>query len=100
MGNALEEISREIPPSDKLSLHCTVQPHATRGQTMLLDYDGLRAKGITFSREHLWRLVRAGRFPAPVKLSGDPLGRNAWDEAEIDQHIADRKAERTGGRAA
>jgi len=67
---------------------------------MLIDYEGLRRKGITFSRIHLWRLVRAGRFPAPIKPSGDPNGRNAWDEAEIDQHIADRKAERSGGQAA
>jgi predicted DNA-binding transcriptional regulator AlpA len=34
-----------------------------------------------------------------MKLSGDPNGRNAWDETEIDQHIANRKAERSGGQA-
>ena len=61
---------------------------------MLLDYEGLRAKGIHLSRVQLWRLVRAGKFPAPLKLSGDVNGRNAWDEGEIDAHIANRKAER------
>jgi prophage regulatory protein len=66
---------------------------------MLLDYEGLRAKGIHLSRVQLWRLVRAGKFPQPIKLSGDPNGRNAWDETEIDQHIANRKAERSGGQA-
>jgi prophage regulatory protein len=66
---------------------------------MLLDYEGLKGKGINYSRVHLWRLIRAGRFPAPMKLSGDPNGRNAWDETEIDQHIANRKAERSGGQA-
>ena len=58
----------------------------------LIDYDGLKAKGINYSRVHLWRLVKAGRFPKPVKL-GDG-GRNAWVEEEIEELIAARMAER------
>lgn len=57
----------------------------------LLDDAGLRAKGIKFSRAHRHRLIRAGKFPKPVKLG---LGTNGWVEAEIDQWIADRIAER------
>jgi prophage regulatory protein len=58
----------------------------------LIDYDGLKAKGINYSRVHLWRLVKAGRFPKPVKL-GDGA-RNTWVEEEIEELIAARMAER------
>jgi len=51
----------------------------------LIDEDGLRARGIKFSRQHRHRLIQAGRFPRPVKLGGNT---NAWVEAEIDEHIA------------
>ena len=58
----------------------------------LLDDEGLRAKGFGYSRAHLWRLVKAGRFPKPVKLG---LGsRNAWVEQEIDSFIESKIAER------
>jgi prophage regulatory protein len=58
----------------------------------LIDYDGLKAKGISYSRVHLWRLVKAGYFPKPIKL-GDGA-RNAWVEEEIDALIAERMAAR------
>jgi prophage regulatory protein len=57
----------------------------------LIDYSGLRAKGITFSKTHLWRLVKAAKFPKPVKLGE---GRNAWVESEIDRYIAQKVADR------
>lgn len=58
----------------------------------LLDYDGLKAKGFGYSRTHIWRLVKKGHFPRPVKL-GDGA-RNAWVEEEIDAFIAAKVAER------
>ena len=57
----------------------------------LLDHEGLRAKGITYSRAQLWRLVKAGRFPGPIKIGAQ---RNAWVESEIDSWIEDRIAAR------
>jgi prophage regulatory protein len=58
----------------------------------LLDYEGLNAKGFRYSRAHLWRLIKAGRFPRPIKLG---LGsRNAWIEQEIDAFIESKVAER------
>jgi prophage regulatory protein len=57
----------------------------------LLDLEGLREKGIPFTRQHISRLVRGKRFPAPVKV-GDNT--NAWPEPEIDQYIKDRIAQR------
>lgn len=57
----------------------------------LLDHDGLKKKGICYSRTHLWRLVSGGKFPAPIKIGE---GRNAWVESEIDQFISERMAAR------
>jgi prophage regulatory protein len=48
-------------------------------------------KGIPFSRAHLHRLIKAGKFPRPVKL-GD--NRNAFVEIEVDQYLANRIARR------
>ena len=56
----------------------------------LLDLDGLAAKGIQFSDTHIWRLVRAGDFPKPLKIGN----RNHWVETEIDRYIADKLAQR------
>jgi prophage regulatory protein len=48
-------------------------------------------KGISFHRSHLFKLVRAGRFPKPVKIGEN---RNAWVEAEVDAWIKGRIAAR------
>jgi predicted DNA-binding transcriptional regulator AlpA len=42
-------------------------------------------KGISYSKSHLWRLTRVGKFPAPVKL-GD--NRNAYVESEVARDTA------------
>jgi predicted DNA-binding transcriptional regulator AlpA len=64
----------------------------------LLDHAGLTAKGVVpTSREQRWRLVKAGRFPKPIKIGK----RSVWVEAEIDKWIAERIAERdAAGKAA
>jgi prophage regulatory protein len=61
----------------------------------LLDYDGLAERGIKFSDTHIWRLIRAGDFPKPLKIGN----RNHWAEAEIDRYI-ERKLTERDGRAA
>jgi prophage regulatory protein len=50
----------------------------------MLDLSDLREKGIKFSRQHLNRLIKAGKFPAPVKLSSR---RNAWPDTDIDKYL-------------
>jgi predicted DNA-binding transcriptional regulator AlpA len=68
-----------------------------RGVTMrhLLSFPELKSrKGINYSRQHIARLVRAKRFPQPVKLSGSPTGANSWFDDEIDEHLERRAAER------
>ncbi len=57
----------------------------------VLNDDGLRAKGIDYSRPQLWRLEKAKKFPKRIRLG---LNRIAWVEFEIDQYLLDRIAER------
>ncbi len=48
-------------------------------------------KGIAYTRVHLSRLVKAGKFPQPIQLGAN---RVAWDEAEIDAHLSELAARR------
>lgn len=57
----------------------------------LLAFPDLKAKGIPFTRQHLHRLIKGGRFPAPLKLGE---GTNRWLEHEVDQWLVDRAMER------
>jgi prophage regulatory protein len=60
----------------------------------ILCYDELKPlKGIDYSRAHLWRLEKAGKFPVRVRL-GD--SKHGWVDSEIDDWIASRMAERKG----
>jgi prophage regulatory protein len=51
----------------------------------------LDEKGITYSRAHLYRLIRAKKFPVPVRL-GD--NRIAFVESEVDAWLEAKVAER------
>jgi prophage regulatory protein len=50
----------------------------------LIPYTALKGKGVPYSKPHLWRLERAGKFPKRV-----PIGpsRYAYVEAEVDAHV-------------
>lgn len=50
----------------------------------LIRHDDLKSKGICYSKPHLWRLERAGKFPKRV-----PIGANryAYVAAEIDAYV-------------
>jgi prophage regulatory protein len=54
----------------------------------LLGWEDLRAKGITYSDVHVWRLVKADKFPSAVSLG--PGTRKLWRAADIDEWIRDR----------
>lgn len=60
-------------------------------QVSLIQFDGLKAKGINFSKVHLCRLERRGEFPRHVQLSAK---RVAWVESEIDAWVNERIAAR------
>ena len=57
----------------------------------LLSLSDLNAKGIPFCGDHLRRLAKQNKFPAPLKLS---TNRNAWLASEIEQWLEARAAER------
>jgi prophage regulatory protein len=56
-----------------------------------IGYRDFKSKGIPWSRMHVFRKIRQGQFPKPVKLGAQT---NAWPESEIDQWLADRVAQR------
>ena len=58
----------------------------------MLSYRDLKPeKGIPYSEEWLRELGKAGKFPKPVPLGGK---RVAFIEAEVDQWLRDKAAER------
>ena len=44
-------------------------------------------KGIPYHPEHIMRLVRQGKFPAPFRLHDSPNSRVVWLEEDIDAYI-------------
>jgi prophage regulatory protein len=61
---------------------------------VLIPYRDLKARGIPYSKPHLWRLERAGKFPKRV-----PIGpaRYAYIESEIDAYVDALIAARDAG---
>jgi prophage regulatory protein len=57
----------------------------------LISTDDLRPKGIPYSKPHLWRLEKAGKFPKRVPIGAS---RYAYVEAEIDKWVEDRVRDR------
>ena len=59
----------------------------------LIAFPALSDKGISFSRMHIYRLMKSGEFPKTV-----PVGKNrvAWLESELDAWIESRVAQRDG----
>jgi prophage regulatory protein len=58
---------------------------------VLLSADDLWAMGVRYSKVQLWKQVKAGLFPAPIKVS---TNRNAWVRDEVLAWIEARMAER------
>ena len=57
----------------------------------LLCFNQLREMGVTFSREHLWRLESKNLFPRRIYLSPQKI---AWFEDEIFEWLDRKAAER------
>lgn len=66
----------------------TVQDIAT---PVLIDWNGLRARGITLSRPSIYRLMAANKFPKQVKQGERKI---AWVASEIDEFINSAIAKR------
>ena len=58
----------------------------------LLSFSDLEARGHPHTRQHTMRLVRAGKFPAPVRIEGSR--RVAWNEEEVNTHYERLEAQR------
>lgn len=64
----------------------------------ILSFPELKSeKGIRFCRMHIHRLVKAGKFPQPIKL-GEAT--NGWLESEVDAWIKGLADARGQGEAA
>jgi prophage regulatory protein len=70
-----------------------IRPMAPR----LIPYEDLRAKCIRYSKPHLWRLEKAGKFPKRVPVGASRYG---YVEDEVDAWISARIAARDEAKAA
>jgi prophage regulatory protein len=50
----------------------------------LIPYTALKGKGVPYSKPHLWRLERAGKFPKRVPIGASRYG---YVESEIDAYL-------------
>ena len=62
-----------------------------QGGSRVVVYEQLASMGIIYSRVHIDRLERAGKFPRHINLS---VNRIAWAMPEIESWLAGRVAER------
>jgi prophage regulatory protein len=70
-------------------------PIGDRQMAVLIPHIALAAKGIAYSKPHLWRLEKAGKFPKRVMVGA---GRYGYVESEIDGYIDQKIAERDTGK--
>ena len=64
----------------------------------LLSFAELKTvKGVPYSRPHLYRLIKAGKFPTPIKIGENRVG---FSDSEIDAHLEALAAERDKPEAA
>jgi prophage regulatory protein len=68
--------------------------HPEIARRQFLTFADLKARGIPFTRMHLRRLGRAGKFPRPVNLGANTV---VWFASEIDAHIERLAAARKVG---
>jgi prophage regulatory protein len=91
MGNVIS-IPTVGPPGAALAGAAASQ-EKQRSHIRFIRFAQLRSsKGIPFSRVHIGRLERAGRFPKRVRLGANTV---AWREDEIDAWSAARSEERS-----
>ena len=64
---------------------------------MLINYRKLRSLDVPYSKSTVERLVKEGKFPAPVKFNG-PKSRNFWDEQQVIDYVASLKATSTASK--
>jgi len=77
-----ETLENKAPRRQPVSQNVSIQ---TCPASRLLSYSQLKPlKGISYSRQHLYRLEKAGEFPRRFQLTPGKNGRKFWWENEID----------------
>jgi prophage regulatory protein len=66
---------------------CESQTGDSQMAARLIPYEALKAKCIMYSKPHLWRLEKAGKFPKRVPVGASRYG---YVEAEVDAWIGAR----------
>jgi predicted DNA-binding transcriptional regulator AlpA len=84
-----QEPSMQSANNVERSTRAPLLPDETRGKELLAFAD-LRLLGISYSRAHIYRLIKAGKFPRPVRL-GD--NRIAFAREKIAAYIEAIKAQ-------
>ena len=68
-----------------------MQLHESSKQSVRDGWQALREPAVCatcgLSKSQLWRLIKRGRFPKPVKISERC---NAWDSRQIDAWLAEK----------
>lgn len=66
------------------------KPQPAKPSKRVLDYEGLRAKGVHYHPNHLRRLWQRGDFPKPFNISKRKI---AWWEDAIDAWLVSKSTE-------
>jgi prophage regulatory protein len=61
---------------------------------VVLSYADLKKRGIKFTKQHISKLVRSRKFPAPIKFGSGQGAGNYWVESEIDEYLESLMAAR------
>lgn len=69
-----------------------VNPPELVSQQELLGFADLKTIGIPYSREHIWRLIKAKKFPPPVKFGDGANCRCFFPRSEISKWIERKRA--------
>lgn len=52
-------------------------------EQVVVDWKGLKALGVPYSRAHIWRMMDAGRFPRAFKLGSHRNAHPVWWLSDI-----------------
>lgn len=61
----------------------------------VVNYRGIKALGIPYSRTHIWRLMSAGEFPRAFKLGSHRNSPPVWWLSEVLQWLDLKAAQQT-----
>ena len=88
-----ETLRNKAPKLLPLSQNISIQKGPA---SRLLTYSQLEPlKGISYSRQHLYRMEKAGKFPHRFQLSPGERARKFWWEREIDEWLKSKAKTRS-----